>query len=236
MSEMEQSQETLPQQKPLEMNSALESTAESGPTQTADNEQDSKISPPQQTMEMNSSPVSSTTPGTFRIRLCRNRASWVNIFWADVSGQLRRLSVISNNLFGGLLLKRETDLGSLLLKELRKKYDEFGDDRNLVTVRVLYPEKPTDKLWQLLWTIKRHRNPNGRQVLSETKIDPIDNRSHLQIDTNTGHTHSITDFSLPSFIQDYGPGPAEFNPEPEDDFDARVRRILTDVNAGMGGG
>lgn len=94
----------------------------------------------------------------------------------------------------------------LILCVQRKKYDEFGDDRNLVTVRVLYPEKPTDKLWQLLWTIKRHRNPNGRrssfpavsfilngqivdkrlgQVLSETKIDPIDNRSHLQIDTNS---------------------------------------------------
>lgn len=45
----------------------------------------------------------------------------------------------------------------------RKKYEELRDDRNLATVRVLVPQRPTDGLWQLLWTIKRHRDPNGRR-------------------------------------------------------------------------
>lgn len=45
----------------------------------------------------------------------------------------------------------------------RRKYQQLGDDRNLATVRVLIPEKPMGELWQLLWTIKRHRDPNGRE-------------------------------------------------------------------------
>ena len=46
------------------------------------------------------------------------RAEWVNALWADISGQLRRLSVISSDLFDGLLLRRETATGSFLVGEL----------------------------------------------------------------------------------------------------------------------
>lgn len=108
MSEMEQNQETLPPPQHLETNSAVESTSESEAPQMAEIEPNSNISPPQQTREMKLSIRSTTTP----------RAGWVNTLWADVSGQLRRLSVISNDLFDGLLLKKSTPTGSLILKEL----------------------------------------------------------------------------------------------------------------------
>lgn len=45
-------------------------------------------------------------------------------------------------------------------------------------------------------------------------------------------TQSVTAFSLPPFVQDYGPGPLEFDPDPESDFDAMVREIMSDVDAG----
>ena len=50
----------------------------------------------------------------------------------------------------------------LMLYVQRFKYEELRADRNLATVRVLVPQHPTDGIWQLLWTIKRHRDPNGR--------------------------------------------------------------------------
>ena len=105
---MEQNQETLPPPQHLETNSALESTGEPG-----ESKQNSRFSPPKQTLEMESSLRLTTT-----LRTSRTRADWVNTLWADVSGQLRRLSVISNDLFDGLLLKRYTPTGSLILKEL----------------------------------------------------------------------------------------------------------------------
>lgn len=61
------------------------------------------------------------------------------------------------------------------------------------------------ELWQLYWTIQRHRDPNGRrssfpavyfplneqtadkrlgQFHSEMTIDPINHRSHLELETN----------------------------------------------------
>lgn len=42
----------------------------------------------------------------------------------------------------------------------------------------------------------------------------------------------MIDFSLPPFIQDYGPGPSEYDFEPENAFDAMVRGIPTDVAVG----
>lgn len=42
-----------------------------------------------------------------------------------------------------------------------------------------------------------------------------------------GQFFSVTQFSLPPFVQDYGPGP---NPEPEDEFDAVMRDIMKDVD------
>ena len=45
-----------------------------------------------------------------------------------------------------------------------------------------------------------------------------------------GQVFARTQFSLPPFIQDYGPGP---NREPEDEFDAVMRDIMKDVDAGL---
>ncbi|KAF6232247.1 hypothetical protein HO173_009630 [Letharia columbiana] len=190
-------------------------------------EQHPKASIPQQNLEMKP-----TAKSTIKPKALATRADWVNILWADISGQLRRSSVISADLFDGLVLKKDTATGSLILRELRLQYEELGHDRNLATVRVLVPQKSTYELWQLLWTIKRLRDPNGRQFHSEMAIDPIDRRTHLELDTYPGQIHSVTDFSLPSFIQDYGPGPSEFDPDPELDFDATIGGIVTDAGAG----
>ena len=46
------------------------------------------------------------------------RADWVNTLFADISGQLRRHSVIASDLFEGLLLSKTTVTGLLILKEL----------------------------------------------------------------------------------------------------------------------
>ena len=78
-------------------------------------------------------------------------------------------------------------------------------------------------------------------------IDPINNLSHLELDdarkstfltsyygiyTDEGYAagqmFSVTQFSLPPFVQDYGPGP---NPVIEDEFDAVMREIMRDVDA-----
>ena len=66
----------------------------------------------------------------------------------------------------------------------------------------------------------------------------------LTNDFPAGQTSSAAQFPLPPFIQDYGPGPAEFdfNPEdefykvfkdmPEDEFDKMFEPIMRDANAG----
>lgn len=46
------------------------------------------------------------------------RGAWVNNLWADVSGQMRRLAVITPDLFDGLLLSRSSATGSSLLQEM----------------------------------------------------------------------------------------------------------------------
>ena len=85
----------------------------------------------------------------------------------------------------------------------RKQYKQLGDDRNLATVRVCVPEKPTSELWQLYWTILRHRDPNGRRsffpvvyfLLNEQIADKrlgqfhsemtiVDPQSHLKLDSD----------------------------------------------------
>ena len=52
----------------------------------------------------------------------------------------------------------------------RSKYDELRADRNLATVRVVVPQIPTGGVWQLLWTMKRHRDPNGRKSSFRTMV------------------------------------------------------------------
>ena len=85
------------------------------------------------------------------------------------------------------------------------------------------------------------------QFHSQIAIDPINNKSYLEVDdqrkstlltlycgtdTDNGYTagqmFSVTQFPLPPFIQDYGPGP---NPEPEDEFDAVMREIMREVDS-----
>lgn len=56
-------------------------------------------------------------------------------------------------------------LKTLMVWVQRKKYEQLANDRNLASVRVLTPERLTGGMWQLLWTIKRHRDPNGRKSL-----------------------------------------------------------------------
>ena len=129
-------------------------------------------------------------------------------------------------------------------------------------------------MWQLLWTTQRERdirkspppfhsqepshlsNEYGidrmlGQFHSQMMIDPINNKSHLELDDQrkstflgfisclvliltkgyaAGQTFSVTQFPLPPFIQDYGPGP---NPEPDDEFDAVMRNIMREVDAGL---
>ena len=89
------------------------------------------------------------------------------------------------------------------------------------------------------------------QFHSQMMIDPINNNSHLELDDRrkstflgfisclvsiltkgyaAAQTFSVTQFPLPPFIQDYGPGP---NPEPDDEFDAVMRDIMREVDAGL---
>ena len=53
----------------------------------------------------------------------------------------------------------------LILYLQRNTYEQLGNDRTLATVRVLSPENPMRGMWQLLWTIKRERDPNGRELI-----------------------------------------------------------------------
>ena len=92
----------------------------------------------------------------------------------------------------------------------RRIYEELGGDRNMATVRVLIPENPLGEHWQLLWTTKRQRDPNGRkssfpavsshldgrltdkelgQFYSATTIDPIDHQTCLALETNRKLIH-----------------------------------------------
>lgn len=108
--EIEQNLETLPSPQPLKMDSNLDTTAEDRVPQI---EQHPKMLPLQQVLEMNSN-----RGPTIIAKAPMNRANWVNALWADISGQLRRFAVISHDLFDGLLLKRDTDTGLLILGEL----------------------------------------------------------------------------------------------------------------------
>lgn len=110
---MEQIPKTLPPPPAAEMDSSFESNPKPGVAQMPETAQFPKPPPPQRTLEMRPMPNSTTKP-----RASTARADWVNTLWADVSGQLRRFAVISNDLFDGLLLRRDTITGSLVLREL----------------------------------------------------------------------------------------------------------------------
>ena len=63
-------------------------------------------------------PAVRPTPKSVTKQKTASRADWVNTLWADISGQLRRFSVISPDLFDGLLLKKDTTTGTLILRDL----------------------------------------------------------------------------------------------------------------------
>ena len=119
MSEKEINHETVLSRQPLGMNLALESTAEYNVPQTLA-EQHQKILPAQQALQIRSKPWPGTQlkAPTNKPRSPTTRANWVNTLWADISGQLRRFSVISSDLFDGLLLKKDTTTGLLIVSEL----------------------------------------------------------------------------------------------------------------------
>ena len=172
--------EALPPLKLQDIDSIIQSTAEDTLPQVPQTKH-LRVLPLQQALGTTPNPVPISNH-----KALRSRADWVNAMFADISGQLRRHSVISTLLFEGILLQKKTVTGSLILKELvrmpcytpslgssllgllivcvqRSKYDQLGHDRNVATVRVLVPEKAMGEEWQLLWTIKRQRDPNGRK-------------------------------------------------------------------------
>ena len=107
---MEQNHQTQPEVKPLEMGLASKLTAQFRAPQMA---QDPKTSLAQQSLAIRSNPKPTTGA-----KAPAPRADWVNTLWADISGQLRRFAVISNDLFDGLLLKRDTGIGMFILREV----------------------------------------------------------------------------------------------------------------------
>ena len=190
---MEQDHEVAPSPQTPTIDSPLNDAAEDRVPQMA---QLPQIPPLWPALEVRSNVVPAIKP-----KPPMTRANWVNAFWADISGQLRRLSVVSSDLFDGLLLRRETAAGSFILRELvsllcfapfflsirsevlmlsvqRKKYEQLGDNRTFATVRVLAPDNLMRGMWQLLWTTKREREL--RQFHSQMAIDPLNNRSYLE--------------------------------------------------------
>ena len=107
---MEQNRDILTPPQPLKADSSLDTTAKDGVPHI---EQAAKSLPLQQPLEIKWKPGPAT-----KVKAPMTRANWVNAFWADISGQLRRLAVISSDLFDGLLLKRDTATGSFILGEL----------------------------------------------------------------------------------------------------------------------
>ena len=103
-----------PPQRP-QMDPSYQSNVQHGVSQMPNTEQHPRILAPKQTAPLTTpKPIPPPYPPKPPI----TRGNWVNAFWADISGQLRRLSVISGDLFDGLLLRRTTHTGSLILNEL----------------------------------------------------------------------------------------------------------------------
>ena len=132
MPEIEHHPKTPPPSPPREGDSAPAPPPQTVATQMPEPEQHLSTPIPQRpTLEMRTTPKYVTKIKT------ATRADWVNALWADVSGQLRRYSVISPDLFDGLLLKKDTATGSLILRDLvsppcftlslRKKPNENAD-------------------------------------------------------------------------------------------------------------
>ena len=107
---MEQNHDVAPSPLPPTINPPLNTAAEDRIPQMA---QLPQIPPLWPALEMKSNPAPAIRP-----KPPLTRADWVNAFWADISAQLRRLSVISDELFDGLLLRRETATGSFIFGEL----------------------------------------------------------------------------------------------------------------------
>ena len=110
---MEQNHEVAPSPQPPTINVPLDTATEDRIPQMG---QLPEILPLRPALEMKSNLVPAVRPKASMTSM--TRAEWVNALWADISGQIRRRSVVSSELFDGLLLRRETATGSFLLGEL----------------------------------------------------------------------------------------------------------------------
>ena len=113
MPEIKQHPKTPPPSPPREGDSAPANPTQTVSTQMPEPEQRLNTPIPQpKILAVRPTPKSATKTKT------ASRADWVNTLWADISGQLRRFSVISPDLFDGLLLKKDTSTGALILRDL----------------------------------------------------------------------------------------------------------------------
>ena len=113
MPKIEKHPKTPPPSPPRERNSALAIPTQTVSAQMPQPEQRLNTPIPQQQIL----PVRPTPQYVTKTKTA-SRADWVNTLWADISGQLRRVSVISPDLFDGLLLKKDTATGALILRDL----------------------------------------------------------------------------------------------------------------------
>ena len=113
MPKLERHPKTPPPSPPREGNSAPANPTQTVSTQMPEPEQRFNTPNPQQQI-----PAVRPTPKSVTKTKTASRADWVNTLWADISGQLRRASVISPDLFDGLLLKKDITIGALILRDL----------------------------------------------------------------------------------------------------------------------
>ena len=111
--EIKQHPKTPPPSPPRKGDSAPANPTQTVSAQMPEPEQHLNTSIPQQHLL----PVRPTPKYVTKTKTA-SRADWVNTLWADISGQLRRVSVISPDLFDGLLLKKDTATGALILRDL----------------------------------------------------------------------------------------------------------------------
>lgn len=139
MSETKQNPEMQPPPQPMEIYPTLESTASARVPHTPQIALLPKPLPPQQSMSMTLNPKPTT-----KSKAPMTRANWVNTLWADISGQLRRWAVISSDLFDGLLLRKDTKTGSLILREfVSLPYSALSSDHFHRDADVICPAQDT---------------------------------------------------------------------------------------------
>ncbi|KAL2041800.1 hypothetical protein N7G274_005584, partial [Stereocaulon virgatum] len=143
-----------------------------------------------------------------------SRQYWVNTFWADISAQLRRLSVVEPSLYDGLQLTRDGALGHWLVEELRLKYDVFSKDRNWITV-IVCPLHERSKIdWKLEWRLRRPGGVVASPIQTYSTIRPSI-ESDIPSDAS-GISHPMGSSKIPAYAaqglkQVFGPGNSEYD-------------------------